>query len=461
MVRQNQNFFKHIQKVIDVFFIVFNVILSCTLYWLIKGKFIVEFSLSDVILILLVIVIVHMIFLNIFNIYKSRRASKFSDEFSDIIMAGLFSYISLAIIIFMSNLLSSFQFVLMEFFIINTTTLTFYRYFLRKLLGHMRGKGYNQKFLLFLGTNACSKSFANKVEKNTHLGYHIIGKFTDNDNQSDDGVTYLGETSEFEKFIENNIIDEVVIMFENEETNKIRNFVEICEKWGVKFTIVPSVFSILPNRIFIDNFDGLPVLSVHKIPLENVIYKLIKRIFDIVFSLICLIILSPLMLIVSIIIKLGSKGDLIFKQTRVGENRKIFQMYKFRSMRQNCENIIKMTVAGDERCTKFGKFIRKFSIDELPQLINVLKGDMSLIGPRPEIPHFVEKFKDEIPQYMIKHYVKPGMTGWAQVKGLRGDTSIEERIKHDIFYIENWTFWLDIKILYLTATKGIFNKNAY
>ena len=189
----------------------------------------------------------------------------------------------------------------------------------------------------------------------------------------------------------------------------------------------------------------------------------IKRAMDIVGSLLCIALFSPIMLAAAIAVKLSSPGPLIFKQERVGLHNRTFKMYKFRSMtvQKASEEVSKWTTKNDVRVTPVGRFIRKTSIDELPQLFNVLKGDMSLIGPRPERPFFVDKFKEEIPRYMIKHQVRPGMTGWAQVNGLRGDTSIRKRIELDLFYIENWSVSFDIRILFLTVFKGFVNKNAY
>ena len=189
----------------------------------------------------------------------------------------------------------------------------------------------------------------------------------------------------------------------------------------------------------------------------------IKRAMDIVGSLLCIVLFSPIMLAAAIAVKLSSPGPLIFKQERVGLHNRTFKMYKFRSMtvQKASEEVSKWTTKNDVRVTSVGRFIRKTSIDELPQLFNVLKGDMSLIGPRPERPFFVDKFKEEIPRYMIKHQVRPGMTGWAQVNGLRGDTSIRKRIELDLFYIENWSVSFDIRILFLTVFKGFVNKNAY
>ena len=208
---------------------------------------------------------------------------------------------------------------------------------------------------------------------------------------------------------------------------------------------------------------GLPVINIRYVPLTNTLNMISKRAVDIVGSFLGLIIISPLLLVVSIIIKITSKGPVIFKQERVGLHNKTFKMYKFRTMYVQApdEEEKAWTVKGDARVTKVGRFLRKTSIDELPQLFNILKGNMSIVGPRPERPQFVEKFKEEIPRYMIKHQVRPGLTGWAQVNGYRGDTSIRKRIDYDLYYIENWSMALDIKIMFLTIFKGFINENAY
>ena len=204
-------------------------------------------------------------------------------------------------------------------------------------------------------------------------------------------------------------------------------------------------------------------MNIRRVPLNDPLNRWMKRIVDIFGSIVAIILFSPVMLAVSVIIKATSPGPLIFVQERVGLHNRPFKMYKFRSMVVQSEETEKgeWTTQNDPRVTAVGKFIRKTSIDELPQLFNVLKGSMSLVGPRPERPQFVEKFKEEIPRYMIKHQVRPGMTGWAQVNGYRGDTSIYKRIEHDLYYIENWTLGLDIKIIILTFFKGFINKNAY
>ena len=221
----------------------------------------------------------------------------------------------------------------------------------------------------------------------------------------------------------------------------------------------PSLFQIITTVDFL----GLPLIHIRHVPLMEAGNAFIKRAMDIVGSLLCIVLFSPIMLAAAIAVKLSSPGPLIFKQERVGLHNRTFKMYKFRSMtvQKASEEVSKWTTKNDVRVTPVGRFIRKTSIDELPQLFNVLKGDMSLIGPRPERPFFVDKFKEEIPRYMIKHQVRPGMTGWAQVNGLRGDTSIRKRIELDLFYIENWSVSFDIRILFLTVFKGFVNKNAY
>ena len=226
---------------------------------------------------------------------------------------------------------------------------------------------------------------------------------------------------------------------------------------------VPDYYNFISTNPYTEDLDGLPVINIRNVPLTNTMNKLIKRLIDIIGSIIALILFSPIMLIVAILVKKSSPGPIIFAQERIGLGNKPFKMYKFRSMeiQPEAEERKAWTVKNDPRVTGIGKFMRRTSIDELPQLFNILKGDMSLVGPRPERPFFVEKFREEIPRYMVKHQVRPGLTGWAQVNGYRGDTSIRKRIDCDLYYIENWSIGFDIKILFLTIFKGFINKNAY
>jgi Undecaprenyl-phosphate glucose phosphotransferase len=252
-------------------------------------------------------------------------------------------------------------------------------------------------------------------------------------------------------------IDEVVIALEPTEYVHVTSLIALCEKYGVKYSVLPFYNDIIPDNPEIECIGRSKLINMRVNRLENVGWATLKRSFDIIASILGLLVLSPLMIAISIGVKLSSPGPIFFRQIRVGYRRREFQMLKFRSMRENTESDTAWSTAYDGRRTHFGALLRKTSLDELPQLINVLKGDMSLVGPRPELPHFVEQFREEIPFYMVKHQVKPGITGWAQVNGYRGDTSVEKRIEMDLWYIDHWSIWLDLKILFKTFPKAMIN----
>ena len=258
-------------------------------------------------------------------------------------------------------------------------------------------------------------------------------------------------------------MDEIAITLSINEYANLEQIVAACEKSGVHTKFIPDYNNFIPTRPYTEDLQGLPVIHIRHVPLTNLLNATIKRCVDIVGALVGLILFSPIMLVTAILIKLTSPGPVFFSQERVGLHNRTFKMYKFRSMevQKPSEEKSKWTTPHDPRVTPVGRFIRKTSIDEMPQFFNILIGDMSLVGPRPERPFFVERFKEEIPRYMIKHQVRPGLTGWAQVNGYRGDTSITKRIEHDLYYIENWSLGFDFKIMFLTIFKGFINKNAY
>ena len=277
------------------------------------------------------------------------------------------------------------------------------------------------------------------------------------------GIKVIGRVKDLTTLLQENQPDEIAITLGLDEYDRLEDIVALCEKSGVHTKFIPDYNHIIPTKPYTEDIQGLPVINIRHVPLTNGLNRAVKRTFDFFGAIGAIILFSPVMLVVALFIKITDPGPLIFKQKRVGLKNKTFYMYKFRSMviQKKADEEKAWTTKNDPRITPFGKFIRKTSIDELPQLFNVLKGDMSLVGPRPERPMFVDKFKEEIPRYMVKHQVRPGMTGWAQVNGLRGDTSIKKRIEYDLYYIENWTLGFDIKILFLTVFKGFVNKNAY
>ena len=339
------------------------------------------------------------------------------------------------------------------------------RLMIRAFLRSIRKNGYNQKHILLVGYSKAAEQYIDRIKQNPQWGYDIRGILDDNIARGTlyKGVKVIGSVGNLSYILPENKLDEIAITLGLEEYYKLEKIVAECEKSGVHTKFIPDYGNIIPTRPYTEDLLGLPVINIRYVPLSNTFNALIKRLTDIIGSIVCIIIFSPIMLTSAVLVKMTSKGPLIFKQERVGLHNKPFQMYKFRTMYVQTEEEEKKgwTQKNDPRVTSVGRFLRKTSLDEFPQLFNVLKGDMSLVGPRPERPQYVEKFREEIPRYMIKHQVRPGMTGWAQVNGYRGDTSIRKRIEHDLYYIENWTLGLDIKILFLTVFKGFINKNAY
>ena len=458
MIRQNQGKI----NIVFIFFDISIVVICAYLAYFVLNRFQIIYFSSDnsgLALYIFIFICAHMFFYYRYEFYKSHRSNRFISELKQISKACLAAFISVQIIMFvLFRGKIAYEFTVF-FALTNYIILSAYKYTVRKILRFIRSKGYNLKFLIIIGKNHCTESFIKKIEQQRGFGFKISGIFGD---KSFDNIPFLGEMNDLDEYMANNMIDEAIITIpDNPEL--LKQIVYKCNYYGIKFTIMLDIFYIFNEKFYVYEFDNMLSVSTYKIPLENVFNNITKRAFDVVISLMSLILLSPLMIAVALIIKKTSEGGVIYKQKRMGLNKKEFIMYKFRSMKagesKNAEQ--EMTKKHDSRCTKIGAFIRKYGIDELPQIFNVLKGDMSLIGPRPELPYHVSHFKDEIPLYMVKHYVKPGISGWAQVNGLRGNTSIEERIKYDIYYIENWSFWLDIKIIFLTFCKGVFNENAY
>lgn len=418
---------------------------------------------------LVVIVPLYLVLYTVFHLYEPKRIQQRRYEFANILKANLIGLLIITMVLFLLNNNLYYQEysrrMVYYFFVVNVVLETAERNGIRLILRTMRTKGYNQKHVLLLGYSRTAEGFIDRVQLNPEWGYHIWGILDDNREAGTEykGVRVIGDTSQLESILELNTLDEIAITLSLAEYAKLEAVVAACEKSGVHTKFIPDYNNVLPTRPYTEDLQGLPVINIRHVPLNSAFNRMIKRMVDIVGSLVGIVVFSPVMLVTAVIIKITSPGPLIFKQERVGLHNRPFQMYKFRSMtvQQPDDERDKWTTPQDPRVTPFGHFIRKCSFDELPQFFNVLRGDMSLVGPRPERPLFVERFKEEIPRYMIKHQVRPGMTGWAQINGYRGDTSITKRIEHDLYYIENWTLGLDFKIIFLTFFKGFINKNAY
>ena len=325
------------------------------------------------------------------------------------------------------------------------------------LVRAFRKKQYRLKKIIIVGDNAeTTREFVKQVTREDE-GIMILGG-VGRKMGGDTGCEKLGDFEDLEEILEKQKPDYVVFAVDSYHKKKLIELVNMCDDRCIKVYFLPVIYGFFKSPKQIERAGSMPIINIHSTPLDSRANAFIKRTVDIVGSLALIIATSPIMLAAAIGVKLSSPGPVLFKQPRVGKMGKRFTMYKFRSMRLNTESDTAWSTGTDPRKTRFGAFIRSTAIDELPQLFNVLFGSMSLVGPRPEIPHFVEHFKNIIPLYMVKHYVKPGLTGLAQIKGLRGDTSVEDRIHEDIAYIENWSLWLDVYILLKTPFKA-FNKS--
>ncbi|WP_320817121.1 undecaprenyl-phosphate glucose phosphotransferase [Romboutsia timonensis] len=464
MIRENQKFLNNIQIIVDMAIIVVSFLLAYYIRFYILNGY-KSMSFSDLFIPILISIPMYLLLYTIFDLYTAKRTKSIYKEIFDIVKVNFVAALILILGLYVFKIVNFSRVTLALFVILNTTITSINRLCLRYTLRKYRKKGLNQKHCLIIGATNTSKELINRINKNKHWGYNVVGIIDNHKNKDGyfEDFKVIGNFEDVEYVLDNRHIDIVFITISAEEYIHIGSLLKACERAGVKTNIIPYYHKYVPAKPRMDDLDGLTMVDTRYVPLDSYIMAFSKRIFDIVFSLFAIILVSPIMLLSVIMIKLTSPGPVIYKQERVGLNRKKFYMYKFRSMKVQTEEEekTKWSTKNDPRKTKWGSFMRKTSIDELPQFFNVLKGDMSIIGPRPERPYFVEKFRDEIPRYMIKHQVRPGITGWAQVSGFRGDTSIEGRIEHDLEYIENWTFFFDIKIVFLTIFKGFINKNAY
>jgi len=400
------------------------------------------------------------------DVYSPMRSRLYRKEALIIIRAHLVGVVIIFSALFLNKQLEYSREVSLLFAFSGLLLILLERSVIRRTLRHLRKSGYNQKHLLIIGAGPVGMDFARKVRFHRNFGYNIIG-FLDDDEakqvNSAEGRPVIGSCAILPALLENQSVDEVVIALPLNAYDKYGTIVNECEKAGVRIRIIPDYNQFLSGSPQIEEFDGIPLLNVRKIPLDDPFNKFIKRFFDIFVAVTAIMLTGPVMILIAMGIILTSPGPVFFRQERIGLNNRQFNMLKFRSMRvdDDLTAATTWTTADDPRKTKFGSFLRKMSLDELPQFFNVLFGTMSVVGPRPERPFFVEQFKEKIPKYMVKHQVKPGITGWAQVNGWRGDTSIERRIECDIYYIENWDLLFDVKIIFLTVFKGLVNENAY
>ena len=467
MIKDNQKLFNRLHVLLDAVIIVIAYVAAW--YFRFKSGFFAlsswYISLTQYMKYLVLIVPVYLALYYLFQLYTPKRVQGRRLEAWHIFQANIIGLLVFILYLYLAKLTDYSRKMLFVFFCFNVVFEVVFRNLLRYILRKYRKRGYNQKHVLLVGYSQAAEGYIDRVLSHPEWGYNIRGILDDNRTRGTEyhGIKILGTTENLSVILPENKLDEIVITLSLAEYHKLARIVGMCEKSGVHTKFIPDYNNVIPTRPYTEDILGMPVINIRHVPLSNAFNAFLKRCVDIFGALVAIILFSPVMLVTAIIIKVTSPGPLIFKQERIGKHNHPFYMYKFRSMVVQEEKTEKQgwTTKNDPRVTPVGKFIRKTSIDELPQLFNILVGDMSLVGPRPERPFFVEKFREEIPRYMVKHQVRPGLTGWAQVNGYRGDTSIRKRIEYDLYYIENWSIGLDIKIIFLTFFKGFINKNAY
>ncbi len=474
MIKDNQVLFNRFHIVLDGL----TILISFAAAWLIKFESPFATTVPGVTALnagtyfsaLFIIIPLFLILYSMNNLYSSKRVMRIRTEFAGVIRANTIGVAVWIITLFtMRNVwdwAAEYSVTLIFIFYgLNIVLTALYRYGIRKVLYYIRRRGNNLKHVLLVGYSRAAEAYMDRLYANAQWGYVVHGILDDHVPRGTEykGTKVLGSIDNLEYILPENKMDEITITLSLNDYDKLEKIVDMCEKSGVHTKFIPDYNSLFPSNPYTEDLMGLPLINIRYVPLSNTLYAVAKRLFDIVGSLFCIVLFSPVMLIALIGTKLSDNGPVIFKQERIGLHGRPFIMYKFRTMTMQKpeDEETKWTKKDDPRVTAFGRLLRKTSIDEMPQFFNVFLGQMSLVGPRPERPQFVEKFKEEIPRYMVKHQVRPGITGWAQVNGYRGDTSIRKRIEYDLYYIENWSFGFDLKILLMTVFKGFINKNAY
>jgi len=456
MIKENQRLLNYINICSDAFVILLSLPLAFLVRFYVLKSGVITVPLGEYLETSLLLSVLYIFTFGAFGLYRSFRSVPLIRELSRMWMACFLDLALMLSYLFIMHSDDYSRLVIAIFFVISLGGLSGKRWLLRKVLRSMRAKGYNQKYVLVLGSGSLANAYLDAIRKDSELGLKALGYVDAADAKREDGLRFLGTFDDLECVLEEHQPDEVIAAIRMEDYPRTPEIIAACEKAGIKLAIIPYYADYISSSPQFDEVGGIPLLNIRRVPLDNMANAVAKRLMDIVGSLILILLSSPVMLICALGVYLSSPGPILFCQERVGRNKRIFKMYKFRSMRVNDEQKTAWSQNHDDRKTKIGSFLRKFSLDELPQFFNVLKGDMSLVGPRPEIPYYVEQFKEDVPLYMVKHQVRPGITGWAQVNGFRGDTSIKGRIEHDIYYIEHWSLLLDIKILFMTVFGGKF-----
>jgi Undecaprenyl-phosphate glucose phosphotransferase len=411
---------------------------------------------------LLPILVVWGISFRAFNLYRPRRMGSHMAEFFDIAKANTISVLVLVAFTFFLRQFEYSRLVFLYFWLLNLVALGFSRMAFREGLRFMRKQGFNQRHCLIIGAGKLGQQVARLVALHSEFGIKVQGFLTRHPNKlgrTYEGINVIGLYTDLEKYAP--ALDMVFLCLPPDEEQGAEKTLQFLTTTTLEVKVIPSIYEFITLRAEAEMFEGLPVITLQGSPLYgwNVI---LKAITDFVGAALALTVTAPLMAVIALAVKLTSRGPVFYRQERMGMDGKPFMMLKFRTMQiDHSGDTVLLTPKNDPRVTPIGRFLRKTSLDELPQFFNVLKGDMSIVGPRPERSWVVDEVRKQIPLYMLKHKMKAGITGWAQVNGWRGDTSLDKRIEYDLYYIEHWSLWFDLKIAWLTIWRGFVHKHAY
>ena len=466
MLKQHGQFFSSLFAMVDAVLIAASWIVSYYLRF-----FVIAYPpvanvppIQKYLIVLLPIIFIWLMVFRFLGLYHLRRISSPVGEILDISKASTLALIILIVAIFFFRPYEFSRLVFFYFWAFSIALLGLERWTLREFFRLIRSRGYNLRRAVIVGAGDLGKQVATKIHENPWTGIKVLGYLDDDKTtgQLVNGGRVLGPVETMCDTLKEYDVDQVFIALPTKYYKQRRYVVDILSNEIVSVRIVPDIYQGITLNASVEDFEGLPLINLIDTPVHgwNII---LKRIMDFVISTMATIIMSPVLILIATLIKLTSRGPIFYLQERMGLNGKIFKMIKFRSMRMDAEVQSGAVWAkeDDPRRTKVGVFLRKTSLDELPQLFNVLWGDMSIVGPRPERPVFIQDFKSKIPGYILRHKIKAGITGWAQVNGWRGNTALDKRVEYDLYYIEHWSLWFDLKIMWLTVWKGLVHKHAY
>lgn len=412
---------------------------------------------------LFVIIPVYFIFFRAYGLYYAGRHIRRIEEIFLVVKACTFSVIILMAVTFFYRSFSYSRIYLVFLWFFSIVLISAARYFIIQWEYQRRRQKHDMTRVLLIGANRNARSIIQWAKNNPHYGQEVIAALAHDPaliGKHVEGVLIEGNADSSEDFIRRLKPDAVVLLDFSFSREQIIELVNLCEELMIEFKIGADFYGLMTRNVDVEYISSVPLLGFRSLPLDDLWNRTLKRIFDVMVTALLILLTLPIWILVIILIKMDDGGPVFYAQERVGRDQKVFNVLKFRTMRINAEKETGpvWAKADDKRRTRSGNFLRRWNIDELPQFLNVLKGDMSLVGPRPERPHFVDQFKQNIPRYMSRHKVKSGLTGWAQVNGYRGNTSIQERIKYDLYYMENWSLLFDIEIIIMTVSAF---KNAY